>query len=362
MKKIYFTVGPSQILPTIPGHLKQAVKDDVLSMSHRGKEFADLYKRVDTGLKKLLNIPSDYYIFFISSGTEAMERSIQNLVEKKSFHFVIGKFGDRFFEIAQELGRQPEMIEQDGAQAFDLKTVQIPKDTELIAFTHNDTSTGTQIPMKFIYDVHTKNPNAMIAIDSVSSMPYVDIDYKQVDVVFFSVQKGFGLPAGLGLMIVSPRAVAKASELAQKGFSIGSYHSFPTLAASADKYQTPETPNVLDMYLLEKGVQEFLKIGIKKIRRDTDRKAALLYKFFDKHPQFRPLVTDTVLRSQTTPVIEVIGGSKDLLTSLAKKGFIVGFGYGAYKDQHIRIANFPALSLNQVKLLIRAIKEENRHA
>ena len=357
MRNIYFTVGPSQIFPTVAKHAKSALREDIFSLSHRGKEFSDLYKSISINLKKLLSIPDDYHLFFLSSGTEGMERVIQNCVEHKSFHFIEGKFGDKFFAMAKELGKDALMVGQKGLTGFDFKNIKIPKGVEMLCFTQNDTSTGMQIPMSEIYKICKKHPDLLVSIDTVSSVPYVDIDYTKIDCVFFSVQKGFGLPAGLGVMVVSPRAVEKASRLAKKGINIGTYHSLLTLREHESKFQTPETPNVFAIYLLNKVLQDFLKIGIKKLRSDTEKKAMYMYDFFKKNQQFHPLIKNKHLRSQTTLVIEVSQGSKNLIQSLASKGLIVGSGYGEFKDKHIRIANFPAHRLKDIKNLVKAIKE-----
>ena len=61
----------------------------------------------------------------------------------------------------------------------------------------------------------------LLAVDAVSSLPYPDFDYTILDSVFFSVQKGFGLPAGLGVWMVNDRCIAKAEQLLSRGISIG---------------------------------------------------------------------------------------------------------------------------------------------
>src|SRR3989338_7269601 len=217
MKKIYFTVGPSQVYPTLYKHLNQALKINIPSLNHRGADFKELFKQTTNNLKTLLNIPESYQIFFVSSALEAMEITIMGLTEKTSFHIITGSFGKAWANFAAELGKN--------VLKSDLLYSKIPKETELICITQNDTSTGFWIPMEDIYNLKKKYPEKLIAIDIVSSIPYVDIDYKYIDVAFFSVQKGFGLPAGLGIMIVSPKALEKTErlrkKLAKKGFIIG---------------------------------------------------------------------------------------------------------------------------------------------
>jgi phosphoserine aminotransferase len=59
-------------------------------------------------------------------------------------------------------------------------------------------------------------------------------------------------------------------------------------------------------------------------------------------------------------VAEVAKGSTELLQQLSSTGNVVGSGYGAYKDKHIRIANFPAVSVEQTQRLIREMQRLNK--
>ena len=206
-----------------------------------------------------------------------------------------------------------------------------------------------------IHKIKRLYPDKLIAVDIVSSVPYVNLDFSLLDLVFFSVQKGFGLPAGLGVLIIGPRALAKSESLAKKNYYIGSYHSFIELSSYAQKNQTPETPNVLVIYLLNKVINDMLKIGINNIRKNTNTKAKILYNFLDKNEKFKPFVKDKLIRSNTVITAEVKNGSRDIVKKLKRKGFIVGNGYGIYKDKHIRIANFPSHSIKSVKELIKQL-------
>lgn len=385
MKNIYFTPGPAQLYPTVEKHIAEAMEQQICSISHRSTQFEDIFSSTVSGLKQLLGIPQDYTIFFVSSGTEAMERTIQNVVEEKSFHFVNGSFSKRLYETALELGKHPEKIEVPLGEGFEFlkdkgvawlegilatrspqgmpaagraltegKAMTGPQfnNVELICFTHNETSTGVMIPEKDIHAVAKTYPDKLIAVDIVSSVPYPNLDYKLLDIIFFSVQKGFGLPAGLGVMIVSPRAIERSLYLQKKGITIGTYHNFPTLKKWADKNQTPETPPVLEIFLFEAVLKDFLKIGIETLRRQTDEKAQLLYDFFDNHPTWSSAVKDNTFRSQTVIVATIGNGQKQLKEYLKNNRMIVGSGYGTQKDIQIRIANFPALSKQTIEKLL----------
>jgi phosphoserine aminotransferase len=351
MKKMFFTVGPSQLYPTVPDHIKTALQENIFSLSHRSSAFTEISKNTHASLRKLLNIPDTHHIFFTSCALEGMERTIQSTTEMNSFHFVNGSFSREFWQIATDLKKNAVRFDAPNGEGYNFALAKIPRNTELICIVQNETSTGVAIPMEEIYNVKRQNPQALIAIDVVSSIPYTPLDFSKIDVVLFSVQKGFGLPAGLGVLIVNDKAIEKAESLAKKNISLGSFHSFPKLLEFEQKFQTRETPNVANIYLLGKVAEDMLSVGLEIIRRQTEEKAQLLYGFFDKHKKYKPYV-EKPYRSKTTIVISVNGESENIVKNLEKKGMIVAQGYGKRKEQHIRIANFPSISTTATKKLL----------
>ncbi len=354
--KIFFTPGPSQLYPTVKKHLADALKTDLLSMSHRSNEFFDMYAGLEQSLRDVLHIPKTHSIFFVNSATEAMDITIRNCVEKKSLHIVNGAFGRRFFQSAQEVRKQAEIFETDLQAIVPLSEIKIPKKSELICLTETDTSVGMSIPLEEIYDLKKRNPGKLIAVDTVASMPYVDLDYSLLDSVFFSVQKGFGLPAGLAVMIVSPDALEKAKYLQQKGYDVGTHHGFIPMKTFADKRQTLETPNVLALYVLGKVAKDMQKVGIKKLRRATLEKAKKLYCLIERSDAFSPVISQKKYQSSTVVVAKF---KKDVAEELRqwqeKTGLIIGKGYGEKKDTQIRIANFFAHQVSDVEKLVNML-------
>jgi phosphoserine aminotransferase len=348
--QVSFAPGPSQLYFTAESHLRQAMRAHIGSISHRSKEFESIFAEATSGLKQLLSIPADYHIFFTGSATEIWERSVQNLAELNTFHFVNGAFSRRYYEIALQLSKGAIKTEVPAGQGFE--NIPLPSGTEMIAVTHNETSTGVSLPLDFIHSLKEKNKDALIVVDAVSSLPYPKLDYTKIDSVFFSVQKGFGLPAGLGVWMVNDRCLAKADQLLTRGISIGSYHSLPTLWANQKKNQTPETPNVLGIYLLNKVVQDMLRRGIDKIRNETEYKAAILYQALESHPHVSPFVQEKQFQSKTVIVAdckEYVGPVTELLV---QNKLFPGDGYGEFKKNHLRFANFPTHSKEQFELLV----------
>lgn len=350
---IYFTVGPSQLHPSLPRYIDDAVREDIMSLHHRSKEFKDLYKETSEQLRMLFGIPDDFHIFLTASSLENMERVIENTVEKKSLHVITGAFGKKFYEIAKELKKEPERVVFEPGSRAALSEIALSPDVELLALTQNETSMGVVVPMEEIAKLKKKYPQMLVALDIVSSGPYLPVDYSVVDIAFLSSQKLLGLPAGLGILIVNDKAIEKAQYLKDKGHSIGSVHNFVTLAAAEKKNLTNETPNVFGLYLLKRVLQDMNTVGIETIRKQTKEKADKIYAYFEKHPVFNPFVKDSSLRSDTTIVIDVKGESEKILAFGMENGLAIGEGYGEYAKEHIRIANFPSHTSEHVEELLR---------
>lgn len=342
MLPVNFTPGPSQIYFTVEDHLRQAFRDGIPSISHRSKTFEQIYRDCREGLKELLQIPTGWELVFTSSATEVWERSIQNLVGESSHHYVNGAFSKRFYEFGGFLGKSSTQTISTEGTGFE--ECDRPLDSELIAVTQNETSTGVYVSNDWIRILRDHNPRSLIIVDGVSALPHAQPDFSVVDSVFFSVQKGFGMPAGLGVWLVNEACIEKSEELTKRGLRTGTYHSLGSLVSNARKNQTPSTPNVLAIYLLSKICNDFLRSGIETIRRETTYKSSLLYHTLDGLQNISAFVKKQSERSQTVIVAETGNRTKEISDLLLKNGIQAGDGYGAGKKTQLRFANFPAHS------------------
>jgi phosphoserine aminotransferase len=354
--KIYFTPGPSELYPTVGKHIAEALDKKIPVISHRSKLFQDVYANTTQQLRTLLNLPDNYQILFLSSATEIWERILQNCVNKKSFHAVNGSFSKRFYEFAGELGLESAKAEVPFGQSFYAKDLNVPQDAEIICLTHNETSSGASMGLEEINKVKALNPNALIFVDAVSSLPFPEFDYSKIDSVFFSVQKCFGLPAGLGVWILNEKCIDKAKAVAKEK-STGTYHTVESLLSKAVVNQTPETPNVLNIFLLGKVIEDMNAIGAQNLRTSTQKKAKQVYDYLAKSKNFEIFVQDASQQSQTTIVANTKLAPSEVNKILAPFNLAVGSGYGSYKDKQIRIANFPAHSEAQMDQLVKTLEQ-----
>ncbi len=84
--------------------------------------------------------------------------------------------------------------------------------------------------------------------------------------------------------------------------STGTYHTVDSMLSKAIVNQTPETPNVLNIFLLSKVVEDMNKIGAKGLREATERKAKLIYDYLATSTNFDIFVQNEAERSKTTIV------------------------------------------------------------
>jgi len=357
MKYVYFTAGPAELYPTVAQHLQTALDEQIGSISHRSQKFRDLYKFTDEQLRQLMNIPASHGIFFTGSASEIWERLALNCIEHESFHLVNGSFSKKFFDYATALHKFAHKQEKPLGEGFDYGEVEVPEYAELVALTHNETSAGVQMRTVDIHKLKRSHSKKLFAVDMVSSAPYPDLDYSLIDSAYFSVQKAFGLPAGLGVWIASEKLLEKAEQLKKADQIIGAHHDLPALWKNYKTFETPATPNVLYIYLLGKVAEDLNRIGLENVRRDTDEKARLLYKFIETHPGYEPFVAEERHRSRTVLVANTRKPSADVIAAAKKAGMVVGSGYGPNKDRQIRIANFPAVSTEQVERLISVLEQ-----
>jgi phosphoserine aminotransferase len=353
---IYFTAGPSQLHAQYNAFHQQAMDLHLGSLNHRSEGFRKIYQETDAQLRELMQIPNEHEIYFSGSASEIWERMILNLVDKHSCHFVNGSFSKRFYEYSLDLGKNATSITAAHGIGFDLENTQILNNTELICTTQNETSAGVFMPDSFYTELNTKKNNALICADLVSIAPIAAVDYSIVDSSFFSVQKAFGMPPGLGVWIANEKCLQKAYLLKQQNKNIGAHHSLITFANNYKKWETPSTPNVVAIYILGKIAASYNAnkqlwqnaIEIKKNMIDT---------FVESTTLLSHLVVEKSIQSSSVMVLKTALPSKQIIEQLALQGLHISSGYGATKDSEIRISNFPTTSIADMERLVTAMRK-----
>ena len=293
---------------------------------------------------------------FTSSATEIWEKMADGLITGKSLHIVNGAFSKKFYTVVNNLNKETDIIESSWGDLPEF-TTQATEKYDLIGVTHNETSTGVRTPLDQLYSLKEQHPESIIAVDAVSSLPVVDLDYSMVDTVYASVQKAFGLPAGLGVWLINDKTEERARKLHESGKFRQTSHNIISLIEQARKYQTPSTPNILAIYLFSQVVRDMINRGIQQIRNDIIYKSAIMYNMLEKHNILNPFVKEKTLQSDTIIVVDSGERTKDLLNYLSAHKLEVGNGYGKMMGKQIRIANFPTHSKEQFEMLVDLIEK-----
>ncbi|MCU0338245.1 MAG: aminotransferase class V-fold PLP-dependent enzyme [Spirosomaceae bacterium] len=350
---ISFYPGPSKVYPQVEAYLQEAFRSGILSMNHRSQGFMDVLSETLRLMRLKLHIPADYSIYLVSSATEAWEIVAQSLTAQHSAHHYNGAFGKKWFSYTSHIVPQTSgslfpvnqtitthLLEQDDeTTTFNQQRL---RDYEVLCLTQNETSNGTQISQNELAKIRTLT-DALVAIDVTSSLGGVVLDWSLGDVWFASVQKCLGLPAGMGVMICSPKALQKARVVND----ILRYNSLLFIHENFEKHQTHYTPNALAVYLLMRVMEQVE--SIEKIAVSVKQRAKSWYEFIEQETDWQALVENFDTRSNTVIAVK---GEPEAIASVKKAalaaGITLGNGYGEWRNNTFRIANFPAINEEEI--------------
>ena len=336
---ITFAPGPSKVYDALPQYLQDAYAQGVLSANHRSAVFMNLYRDTEQLFREKLQVPADFTLLFTSSATESWEIISQSLVEQSSYHLYSGSFGKKWLEYAQYILPTTQGQKISANESIPVDQLQIGPEVDLIAVTQNETANASQVPMSVLQKLGQRFPEKMIAVDTTSSMGGIALDFSLADVWYASVQKCFGLPAGLGIVLLSGKAKEKVARKGEKG----RYNSLSFMLENAANYQTHYTPNVLGIYLLYRVLQDMDPIA--QVDARLRKRMEVLEQTIETSATFQLLVDNPSTRSTT---VAAIVASEPEIVAVKKAAELVGVqlggGYGPLKASSFRVANFPAIT------------------
>ena len=348
---ITFAPGPSKVYDALPAYLQEAYVQGILSANHRSAVFMNLYRDTEQLFREKLQVPADFTLLFTSSATESWEIISQSLVEQSTYHLYSGSFGKKWLEYAQHILPATQGHKLAANESIPVDQLQIGPEVDLIAVTQNETANASQVSMSVLRELAARYPEKMIAVDTTSSMGGIVLDFSLADVWYASVQKCFGLPAGLGILLLSGKAKEKVARKGERG----RYNSLSFMLENAASYQTHYTPNVLGIYLLYRVLQDMDPIA--QVDARLRERMASLEKVVAQSSTFDLLVDNAATRSTT---VLAVSGKEEAIAAVKKaaekEGMQLGGGYGPLKATSFRIANFPAITDAEFMRLVDFLK------
>jgi aspartate aminotransferase-like enzyme len=183
-------------------------------LHHRSPEFKDILGKTREKLRRLWQTPDWEPLVFTSSGSGAMEGAVVNFMQQRAKAITVsgGKFGERWARILAAYGCEPIELKLEWGQVCDvgqvLELVEAHPDVRAIFMTSADTSTGVEHPIDVLGPAIREKTDALIVVDCICDLGGADVAPArwQADVAVGTSQKCLGLPPGLGLAVVAPRA------------------------------------------------------------------------------------------------------------------------------------------------------------
>jgi alanine-glyoxylate transaminase/serine-glyoxylate transaminase/serine-pyruvate transaminase len=265
-RNFLFVPGPTNVPDRVLRAMHRAMED------HRSSDFPALAAPVLEDLKKIFKTTSGQAFIFPASGTGAWEASLSNTLSPgdRVLAARFGMFSHLWIDMAQRFGLQVEIIDVEWGEGAPIERYQEAlagdkgQRIKAVLFTHNETATGVTSDVAGIRRAlnDTKHP-ALLMVDGVSSIASIDfrMDEWGVDLAVTGSQKGFMLPAGLGIVCASQRALAlyDQAKLPRVFFDFGDMRK-----ANATGY-FPYTPSLPMLYGLRESIDMLLEEGLENV-------------------------------------------------------------------------------------------------
>ena len=198
-----FSSGPCA---KFPGYTLDLLADAPLGRSHRAAVGKARLKAAIEGTREILGIPADYRIGIVpASDTGAVEMAMWSLLGARPVEMLAWEsFGAGWVTDAVKQLKLDAVVKTAGyGEIVDLDTVDTDKD---VVFTWNGTTSGVRVPNG---DWIKDDRQGLTICDATSAAFAQRLPWDKLDVTTFSWQKVLGGEAAHGMLILSPRAVAR---------------------------------------------------------------------------------------------------------------------------------------------------------
>ncbi|WP_285034097.1 phosphoserine transaminase [Mycolicibacterium sp. lyk4-40-TYG-92] len=345
-----FGCGPSKVRPEQLTAL--AAAGDLFGTSHRQAPVKNLVGRVREGVKQLFSTPDGYEVILGNGGSTAFwDAAAFGLIDKRSLHLTYGEFSSKFASCVAKnpFVGDPIVVKADAGSA---PAVQSDPDVDVVAWAHNETSTGVAVP------IQRPAGDALVAIDATSAAGGLPVNIADTDAYYFAPQKNFASDGGLWIAVMSPAALARVEQIAATGRWVPDFLSLPIAVENSLKDQTYNTPAIATLILLAEQLDWLngnggLDWAVKRTADSSQR----LYSWAESRPFTTPFVADPALRSQ---VVGTIDFNDDVDAAAVAKvlranGIVDTEPYRKLGRNQLRVAMFPAIDPDDVSALTACV-------
>src|ERR1700756_3468708 len=326
----HFSSGPCA---KRPGWSLQALTDAALGRSHRAKLGKAKLKRAIDLTREVLEVPADYRIGIVpASDTGAVEMALWSLLGARPVTMLTWEsFGEGWVsDVQKELKlKDVTVLKAPYGELPDLAKVDWSTD---VVFTWNGTTSGVRVPNG---DWIAADREGLAICDATSAAFAQRLDWAKLDVATFSWQKALGGEAAHGMLVLSPRAVARLESYKPpwplpKIFRMTKGGKLNEGIFAGETINTPSmlcVEDYLDALNWAKSVG-----GLKALIARADANAKVIADWVASTPWIEFLGRDPALRSNTSVCLKVVDPSVAKLPAEAQAAFVKGIAAALEKE------------------------------
>src|SRR6202034_1198263 len=326
----HFSSGPCA---KRPGWTPQLLKEAALGRSHRAKIGKAKLKLAIELTREVLEVPPTYRIGIVpASDTGAVEMALWSLLGARPVTTIAWEsFGEGWVgDIVKELKlKDVTKLHAPYGEIPDLSRADPASD---IVFTWNGTTSGVRIPNG---DWIAADRTGLTICDATSAAFAQKLDWAKLDVATFSWQKALGGEAAHGMLILSPRAVARLESYSPP-WALPKIFRMTRGGKLNEGIFQGETINTPSMLCVEDYLDalDWAKSvgGLKALQARADGNAKTIADWVAKTPWIDFLAREPALRSNTSVCLKVVDAAVTRLSAVAQAAFIKGIAAALEKE------------------------------
>ena len=318
----HFSSGPCA---KRPGWTPQGLNGAVLGRSHRSKAGKAKLKRAIDLTREILQVPAPYRIGIVpASDTGAVEMALWSLLGPRPVTMLAWEsFGEGWVtDVAKELKLKDASVRR--APYGELPDLSGLDPSHDVVFTWNGTTSGVRVPNA---DWISAERTGLAICDATSAAFAQPLDWEKLDVVTFSWQKALGGEAAHGMLILSPRAVARLESYTPQ-WPIPKIFRMTKGGKLIEGIFAGETINTPSMLCVEDYLDalEWAKAsgGLATLHGRADANTRVIADWVARTPWIDFLAADPALRSNTSVCLKVVDPAVTRLGADAQAAFVKG--------------------------------------
>jgi len=254
----------------VPDRLQRAMHRQM--EDHRSSAFPAFTRSVLSRLPQIVHQTTGEAFVFPATGSAMWEAALLNTVNPGARLLAprFGQFSHLFIQTAKNLGYQVDVLEEPWGEAANAERIEaaLAADThheiQGVLLVHNETATGVTCDVAAVRAAmdRAKHP-ALLFVDGVSSIASLDFRFDDwgVDCAITGSQKGFMLPAGLGILYASERALARVDSCTAPR----AYFDLRAMRTNNAQGYFPSTPALSLLYGLDEALTMLLDEGMDNV-------------------------------------------------------------------------------------------------